>query len=312
MANQQTLGNSIRISGKEPYGGGYVTLNILPANPGYGIIFKALGRNIPATLENASTARHAISLKNDGAEITHVEHVLAGLYACGIDNAWVNVERSSKPRAYTLSRKLGLLGNVEVVPNIGGVTKELCDKIKDAGIEKQSKKRKLLRLKKEINLECKLIIQPMDKEGLDIMAYTNYKTIGHQSKQISITPEEFKEISMARSYARLVKWTYQTPAKLVFNDTVRSAIAGVVSHPYFGLGHGFSKEHVFIPELTKKAWKDAEIVEDEIAAHKIIDMVGALALLKGRLEGVKVTCNGDNHAMDVNFLRGNKGKFKFA
>ena len=95
-------------------------------------------------------------------------------------------------------------------------------------------------------------------------------------------------------------------------ESLQSALASFIIFPRFGIGHGISHDSAFMPTKTVKEWEKQERVEAEIAAHTIMDRLGALALLDGRLQGIEVTCNRSNHPHDIHTLKKYKKHFVYS
>src|SRR5205085_11631636 len=79
------------------HSGAKVRLTLAPAPPDTGIVFVRSGVEIPALAANVVDTRLNTSLGREGVRIGTVEHVLAALAGCGIDNAYVEVEGPEVP-----------------------------------------------------------------------------------------------------------------------------------------------------------------------------------------------------------------------
>ncbi|MBI2558858.1 UDP-3-O-acyl-N-acetylglucosamine deacetylase [Candidatus Woesearchaeota archaeon] len=294
MSLQNTIKTSVHLTGIEYYGGNYVETVIKPAEENTGIIFRTKNGNIKAKLDYAAQSRSSILLNNGRVQILNVEHILATLYAYGIDNALIEIKRTPS-KSFRLLSELGLTTGIEVVPTFEDREKTLCDKLDGAGIEQQRTERKELRINKPVYTE-KLSFEPINS-GLILVATTNYPIPGEQTVAIQITPQSYRdELSRSRPYAKHAPvWL---PKRLV------SAIAAVM-FPSFGIGHGFDSSKVFLPVKNKEEWYKTQRYPDgdEIARHTMVDRLGALALLNGRLEGVRVLARYSGHENDLRVLR---------
>lgn len=300
MENQQTLLNPIEYTGIDMWGGNLVKLRISPANPNTGIVFQTSRGNVGARLENARASRASILLKEGDAQVIHVEHLLATLWAYRIDNALVNAERVSTKtvasRTYQTLAQLGWATNVEVIPTCKDRELTLCEKIEEAGIRVQDSPRILLRPKEHFWLDARLKVFPTDSPGLKIRAITNYPQVGEQKRDFKdANPEDYRDwLASSRPYAKFMPiWAPRWLA---------SGIASVL-YPHFGLGHGFSENTVFLPPKTGKQWLAREMVPMEIAAHTAVDRIGALALLPGRLDHAYVQAKYSGHKHDIRTLK---------
>ena len=297
MELQNTLGRIIDFEGREPYGGNKVFLRFHPAEPDTGILFVTAKGNIEAKLGNASEYKSAILLKDNGSGVLHVEHLLATLYAYGIDNAMIEVNRMPS-RSFSFMAKLGLATELEVIPDFENKTYGLCQAL-DKNMIPQKVPRRLLRLEQKIGdmYKDRLLFEPENKEGLTIHAYTDYPVLGAQELSIHINSESYNsEISRSRPYAKHC---------LPLPDVVLDALASIFN-PSFGIGHGFDPENgIMFPVTAKKPYLAKAIYStgDEPVRHTIMDRLGAIALLPGRLDHVKMSARFSGHANDIKMLK---------
>ena len=91
--NQSTIKNKFELVGYEPYGGNIVKVGFYPADSDTGIVFSTKKGSIVASLDHASQYKSSVLLRDGDLGVLHVEHLLATLYAYGVDNLRVNVER---------------------------------------------------------------------------------------------------------------------------------------------------------------------------------------------------------------------------
>src|SRR5262245_60150904 len=100
MLKQRTLGGEARVSGIGLHGGQRAICVLKPAPPGSGLVFVREdlgGIEIPARPEFAGRANYATILERDGVGVSTVEHLLAALYALGVDNARIALRGSEVP-----------------------------------------------------------------------------------------------------------------------------------------------------------------------------------------------------------------------
>ncbi len=101
MLSQQTLRKPARVSGAGLHSGNRVNLTLLPAPAGSGIRFRRTdldGRpEIEALVENVADTQRSTTLAKGNIRIHTVEHVLAALSGCGIDNAIIELDASEPP-----------------------------------------------------------------------------------------------------------------------------------------------------------------------------------------------------------------------
>jgi UDP-3-O-acyl-N-acetylglucosamine deacetylase len=301
---QKTLRKPVYIRGKEPFGGCDVELTLKPSDVYTGISFELPDRKrIPAALEYATATGFTTALSYNGSRVLIPEHILATLYASGIDNATVQVRRIPSKSLECLE-KLGLATKNQVIPYFPPENElTLYKKIQEAGLAEQNAPRRKLRLERTIiTEEEKLIFQPIPSEEFVMTVKTNYPKIGEQTATMRITPENYEKISAARAYMKHIPtWA---------NEDVTQAIGGLFIYPQYGFGTGMSTEVNFRQTKTAQEWKSQERMPGEVAHHTIIDKLGAIALLPGRLNGVHIKCNRSGHTHDIQTLKKYKHLFK--
>jgi UDP-3-O-acyl-N-acetylglucosamine deacetylase len=303
MQNQRTLRNDIVIDGIDLPSENHSTIEVYRASPNTGFVFvTSKGNNIEAKLENAYPTTFPIKtiyLQNNSSNerIAVPEHTLAQLYAYGIDNAIIKVNKTSSltSRAF---KNLGNARNTTFIPYVG---RKLCDALEN-NIEEQDAPRKILRLRRPIVTE-KLSLSPTDGEEVEISAYTSYKLSNgertEQKKSLIISPQSIRDISTARNYCGVPLWSPKWFTKLVASFVF-------LSH---GFGNGNDDSNVFYSAKTRDSWLAKELMESEIACHTIMDRLGELALLQGRLQGVYAGCKFAGHRDAIETIKNNLDKF---
>lgn len=302
--SQTTLKKSIRITGTEAFGGNKVNVTFHPAAPNTGIVFELPNGTIPANINYAQTSgpfNFTFLLKKGDAELLCSEHILATTYAIGIDNTRIQIDRIPSRNFKTLE-KLGWSTKRQAVPYFPpNLERALYETIKKTGLVEQNIPRKILRLEEEVGNE-RLSIKPIASNDLILTTITDYKKIGEQTASTTITPENYKEFSSARAYMKIIP--HWAPESLL------KTLGGIFFYPHHGLKSGMSSELNFRQTKTAEQWKAQEKMPNEIAYHTIIDKLGALALLQGRLQGMHVTSKFSNHKNDIKVLKENQYKFK--
>src|SRR5881296_1982620 len=134
--HEQTVASPIEFNGVGLHTGAHATVRILPAPAGKGIIFRRVDLdNFELRADIASVARvaYATTLMSRGVWISTVEHLLSALYGIGIDNAYIELD------------------NFEV-PILDGSALPYAEAIARAGIVRQSRPRRYIRVTKEFVL----------------------------------------------------------------------------------------------------------------------------------------------------------------
>src|SRR2546421_10871297 len=99
-AKQTTLASSVEASGLGLHTAVPVTVRLMPAPPETGYVFRGCdlgGFEIPATVESVAHCSYATTLMRTGVMLSTVEHLLAALRGCGIDNAYIEDDNLEVP-----------------------------------------------------------------------------------------------------------------------------------------------------------------------------------------------------------------------
>jgi UDP-3-O-[3-hydroxymyristoyl] N-acetylglucosamine deacetylase/3-hydroxyacyl-[acyl-carrier-protein] dehydratase len=250
---QQTLARAASLAGTSLHTGGEVTLTLRPAAPDSGLKFKRADLPdqpvIDAKIDNLKTVERATTIGEGGVRVHTVEHVLSALVAMGIDNAVVEMDAAEPP-----------IGDGSARPYV-----ELIHK---CGFAPQDAPRNFFEVREALHIETKggslLTIVPDD--GFRISC-TQVGPEGRftQYRSLEITPETYeREIAPARTFT-----FYEDIAPLMEK----------------GLIKGGSLENAVVVRGDSVLSKEPMRFADEFVRHKILDLVGDLALLGRRIKG---------------------------
>src|SRR5208337_4832024 len=138
VLNQQTLNRPASFSGIGLHSGNRVNMTILPALANSGVRFRRVDLEgkpeIEARVENVGETTRSTTLAKGNVKIHTVEHVLAALAGCGIDNAVIELDANEPP-----------IGD--------GSSREFCKIISDAGLAPQAEKREYFTAEEPIELQ---------------------------------------------------------------------------------------------------------------------------------------------------------------
>ena len=244
------------------HSGAPVSMRILPAPSGTGIVFRRTdldGFEVEAIGPNVARVSYATSLMKKGVLISTTEHVLSAFIGMGIDNAIVELD------------------NLEL-PILDGSAKPFVDMIRKVGIRKQRRARKYLRIRRELEVRegNKFIaVYPADSYSVSYSINFPHPLIGKETFQVELTNGSYlKHIAGARTFGS------REDERAMRN---------------MGLIRGASRENCIV--LTRDGIENGPLrFEDEFVRHKILDLVGDLALLGRQVLG-KVVADRAGHAM---------------
>ncbi|MFZ1220116.1 MAG: bifunctional UDP-3-O-[3-hydroxymyristoyl] N-acetylglucosamine deacetylase/3-hydroxyacyl-ACP dehydratase [Chthoniobacterales bacterium] len=250
---QQTLARSASVSGTSLHTGEKVMLKLQPAPVDSGIKFKRKDLEeeptIDATIANLKTVERATTIGEGSMRVHTVEHILSALAAMGVDNAVVEMDANEPP-----------IGD--------GSARPYVELIKKAGLLEQETPRRVFEVREPIHIEMKngslLVVLPDPKFRISC---TQAGPDGQFTQFLSteITPAIFeREIAPARTF--------------VFYEDVQ----GLMDK---NLIKGGSLENAIVVRGDAVLSKEPLRFPDEFVRHKILDIVGDLALLGQRIRG---------------------------
>jgi UDP-3-O-acyl N-acetylglucosamine deacetylase len=264
---QKTLKKSVVTSGQGLHSGVKTGLVLHPLPPNSGIVFTGISADtsVRAHLDFVASTGYATSLRNNGMAVATVEHFLATLHSYGITNLLVKVQSE--------------------VPILDGSAIEFCRLIEEAGIEETDEPWSEIVVDRpyRVGVEGGEWIGIEPAESFSVRYVMNYpKPVGHQEYGYTDQgPESFKEeIAPARTFGFL-----RDIAKL---EKMGLAAGGRLSN--FIL---IDDEKIINTELR---------FPDELARHKILDIIGDFYLLGRPVRGA-ITAHMTGHSDNIALLR---------
>jgi UDP-3-O-[3-hydroxymyristoyl] N-acetylglucosamine deacetylase/3-hydroxyacyl-[acyl-carrier-protein] dehydratase len=258
LEKQRTLASSASLTGSALHTGENVTLTILPAPAGHGFKFQRIDLPdepiVDAAAAYVKTVERATTLVQGMVKIHTVEHVLSALTGMGVDNALIQMDANEPP-----------IGD--------GSASEYIALIKKAGIIEQDAPRRYIDIREPVTIESNgsiLVILPDTKFRVSC---TQVGPEGRFTQFLSteITPQIYeKEIAPARTF--------------VFYEDVKPLMDK-------GLIKGGSLENAIVARGDSVLSKEPLRFPDEFVRHKILDIVGDLALsgrfIRGHVVAIK-------------------------
>src|SRR5467141_4238119 len=191
LTHEQTIRTAVTCTGVGLHSGAPVSLRILPASPGTGVVFRRTdleGFEIEAVSRNVARVSYATSLMKKGVLISTTEHLLSAFIGTGIDNAIVELD------------------NLEL-PILDGSARPFVEMIQKAGIRKQRKARTYLRIVREVELregEKFIAVYPANTYEVSYSINFPHPKIGRQTFCVRLTNGSYlREIAPARTFGFL-------------------------------------------------------------------------------------------------------------
>jgi UDP-3-O-[3-hydroxymyristoyl] N-acetylglucosamine deacetylase len=237
-------------------------MRILPAPSGTGIVFRRTdldGFEIEAVSRNVARVSYATSLMKKGVLISTTEHLLSAFIGVGIDNAIVELD------------------NLEL-PILDGSAQPFIEMIQKSGIRKQRRLRKYLKIRREIEMRESnkfIAVYPADSYTVSYSINFPHPLIGKETLKVELSNG---------SYLRNI-----APARTFGSRADEQAMRNM------GLIRGASRENCIV--LTRDGLENGPLrFRDEFVRHKVLDLVGDLALLGKQILG-NVVADRAGHAM---------------
>ena len=265
MRFETTIRQTVSASGVGLHHGVPVTIRIMPAPAGTGIVFirSDLDRfAIPASWRHVAKVSYATSLMRQGVLVSTTEHLLSSLYSMGVDNAFIEID------------------NLEV-PILDGSGRPFVDLIRKAGIHTYRRRRRYVCIRRAVSVEAegkRITILPADRFLLSCDVFFDHPLVGHQTLEMEVSPERYaSELAPARTFG--------------FDRDLNQLRD-------MGLIRGASLENAVCFESDRVSNPGGLRFPDECCRHKALDLIGDLALLGRPLLG-HVIAERAGHAMHV-------------
>ena len=271
ILSQSTVSDKISFSGVGIHTGKTVNLNILPASPNSGIIFKRIDLNqnniVIPNFENVSDATLCTTISNQfGVKVSTVEHLMGAFIGLGIDNAIVEVDSQE-------------------IPILDGSAREFVRAIKKIGLKNSDIPIKLININKTVIVEeeNKFISIEKSNTTLEIEFEINYhdQLIKKQKNKVNVFQDNLENIFNSRTFC-----LYEDIDKL----------------RKLGLGKGGSLDNAIVVKNDKILNLEGLRNEKEFVNHKILDCMGDLYLVGFRIIG-SLKCKNGGHSLTNKLLR---------
>lgn len=271
---QTTIAAPLTLTGIGVHSGREVTITFQPAEAGTGIVFQRQ-HDDGSTSEYRAVSAHVgntdlctVLGTNPARSIATIEHVMAAIYALGLDNLIVEVDGAE-------------------MPIMDGSSEVFIDAIEQVGITNLGVKRRYIRVIKPVRIESGASwseFRPYDGTRFEVEIDFDSKLIGRQKWEGDLTAETFKnELSRARTFGFM-------------RDVERLWAAG------FALGSSLENSVVISDDDTVINVEGLRYEKDEFVRHKTLDAVGDLALAGAQFIGCYRSYRG-GHKMNANALK---------
>lgn len=243
---QRTIAQEAVLKGKSLHTGEQVTLRVKPAEANKGFVFRRIdlygNPEVRPLVENVTDLVRSTTISSGHASIHTVEHILSALHGCGIDNAIIEMDASEPPI-------------------LDGSAKEFVEMIQQAGIRELEVERDFFVLQEPLSVsEGNRSLIALPYPGLKITCTSaDDRGIHTQHLSIDIDPQTYMaQIAHARTFT-------------IYEDIEELLRLGKIQ--------GGSLDSAIVIKGDKIISKEPLRFKDEFVRHKILDIIGDIALL---------------------------------
>ncbi len=244
---ERTLKESFELSGIGLHTGKPTKVIVEPAPPATGIVIRRIDKSfrpyVRAYCENISSSMLATTIGFNGIGVSTVEHLMAALMGCGVDNAFVEVDGPE-------------------IPIVDGSAFPFVKLIMKVGLKEQNKSLSFLRVKKPFKFhekEIYAVVEPADGFFVSYSIDFPHPCIGYQSINWKFSVESFiKDIAPARTFGFLKDVEVLKSKGFALGGSLENAIV-------------FSETSILNPEGLR--------FKDECVRHKVLDLLGDIKLM---------------------------------
>ncbi len=269
---QKTIRQDVSISGTGLHTGQKGTLTFHPADVNYGIKFRRIDIEgspiVDARVENVVDTSRGTTIAQNGVRVYTVEHILASLRGAGVDNVLIDID-------------------CEEPPIQDGSAKNMIETLKSAGIVEQNAEREYLRISKKVTyinekIGAEITITPADDFRMEVSVDYNSKVLKSQTAVLNSMSDFEKEIAPCRTFVFFQELEMLLKHNLIKGGDLSTAIVfveGFVGEEELQrVAKLFNMESVGVHEggiLNNTTLH----FENEPARHKLLDLIGDMALL---------------------------------
>ena len=271
ILNQKTISDKISLQGVGIHTGKKVNINIIPASPNTGIIFKRVdlikNNIIIANYANVTNTLLCTTISNEyGVSVSTIEHLMGAFYGIGIDNAIVEIDSLE-------------------MPILDGSARFFLQEIKRVGIKHSDQPIKIIKINKNIKIEDDQKFISIERSNVtsEIEFEIKYKNnlINVQKNKVNILEDNLSDIFNSRTFC-----LYEDIEKL----------------KKLNLGKGGSLDNAIVIKEDKLLNPTGLRNDKEFVNHKILDCMGDLFLSGHKIIG-SVKCSQGGHKLTNELLR---------
>lgn len=292
---QRTLKTPFTIKGKGLHSGLEVEMTFKPSEENSGYVFQRVDLKdkpcIPALAENVVDTSRGTTIEKNGVRVSTIEHSIASLYGAGIDNCLIEI-------------------NAPEVPIMDGSARHFYEAIVKAGSVEQQARRSYYKVREKTHFEIKekgleIAIYPDDEFSVNVLIDYNSKVLGHQFATLNKIEDFGKEIAPCRTFVFFHELEFLLKNNLVKGGDLENAIVIVekpVSQEEIDRIAGLFNKPSVKPK-PEGILNNLDLqFDNECARHKLLDIIGDLALVGRRLNG-KIIASRPGHFINTELAK---------
>lgn len=297
---QQTLKTAVSFEGTSLHTGENVQVSLLPSDVNTGIVFVRTDLEnfeIPALARFVQRTNRQTIIQKGEASVGTIEHLMASLYALGIDNVRVELNGSE-------------------IPILDGSAAPLVDLINEAGIEEQNEEKNYYVLEEPFTFtdEDGSEIMALPSENFEVSALIDYgsSVLGPQHAHLDSMTNFRDEIASARTFSFLRELEPLLDAGLIKGGDLNNAIVyvdqDIAPSTLDKLKKAFDRDDIDV--TNRGTLNNIELrFSNEAARHKLLDVIGDIALL-GRPLKARLIATKPGHGVNAEFTKALATKIK--
>lgn len=288
---QQTLKESFSVSGKGLHTGLHITATFLPAPDNHGYKFQRIDLEnqpiIDALAENVVEATRGTVIALGDAKVSTIEHAMAALYASGVDNCLIQVDAPEMP----------ILDGSSVI---------YIENIAKVGLQEQKAEKDFYVVKQRIEVHddstgASVTLLPDEEFSIDTMVNFNSPVLSNQYASLEHIEDFRKQIASSRTFVFVREIEQLLKGNLIKGGDLDNAIviydAPMAQEQLDHLADLLKVPHKHVTDFGYINDRPLQY-ENEPARHKLLDVIGDLALIGRPLKG-KVIAIKPGHALNT-------------
>lgn len=293
--NQKTLNGEFTLTGKGLHTGLEITARFMPAPDNHGYKFKRVDLEgqpeIDALAENVVATNRGTVIAKGEARVSTIEHAMAALYAAGVDNVLIEV-------------------NAPEMPILDGSARYYCEEIARVGLQDQKADKDFFYIKSKIEVRdeatgSSILVLPDDEFSADVKIDFNSVVLNNQFATLDTMDNFASEIGSSRTFVFVREIEPLVKGNLIKGGDLDNAIV-IYDTPMEQSEFDRLADLMNVPRKDVSEFgyiNDAPLTnENEPARHKLLDLIGDIALIGRPLKG-RVIATRPGHSINTTFAK---------